>query len=461
MAISSTGIGSGLDVSSIMSQLVTLERKPIATLQTAATKIQTQISAYGKVQSLVSTLRDTAAALGSSSLWKQTSATSSDTTTVSAATTGSAAAGEYTVAVSSIARAQTLYSRALSSAVGAGTMTIQIVQEYGPPPVLKDGTSALDLTFTDPGTTVEQVRDRINAAGIGVTASVVRDATGAARLALTSQSTGLGSRIMVTGDFADFNYQPGLVGGMTQAQAAQNAQFTINGVPAESGSNQVSNAMDGLSLILVKEGTAKVTLSNDETAQKKAIDDFVAAYNALNNYLAEQTKYDAGTKKAGNLQGDSAAMRLRSELRSLAQSSSGLSTAFKTLSSVGLEMQKDGTLKANSTRLAEALKQPTELGKLFTSSDAVTVSNNGFGVRFRQLGDTVTGTDGFLTSRTDSLQGKLKRNQTEQERLEERVVRWQTRLEKQYQALDAKMGSINALSSYVSQQVAQWNKSTG
>ena len=64
-------------------------------------------------------------------------------------------------------------------------------------------------------------------------------------------------------------------------------------------------------------------------------------------------------------------------------------------------------------------------------------------------------------ARTDSLQGKLKRNQTEQERLEERVVRWQTRLEKQYQALDAKMGSINALSSYVSQQVAQWNKSTG
>ena len=124
MAISSTGIGSGLDVSGIVTQLVALERKPIENLKTAASSIQTQISAYGKVQSMMSTLRDTAAALGKPGLWTQTTASSSDATAVSASTSGAVAAGDYLVSVSKLAQAHTLYSDNISGALGAGTMTI-------------------------------------------------------------------------------------------------------------------------------------------------------------------------------------------------------------------------------------------------------------------------------------------------------------------------------------------------
>jgi flagellar hook-associated protein 2 len=470
MAISSIGIGSGLDANGIVSQLVALERKPIDNLQTAAKSIQTQISSYGKVQSMMSTLRDTAAALGKTSLWNQTTAASSDSTTIAATTTGSVAAGEYLVAVSSMARAQTLHSSTFSSSsavLGAGTMSIQLVQDYGPPAVPKDGATALNLNFTDPNTTLQDVSKAINAANAGVSAAVVRNVDGTARLALTSASTGLTDQITVSttgAGFGSFNYPPDAMTGvgMTQSQAAQNAQLSINGVLVESASNQVSGAIDGLTLTLSKESATpvKITVSSDEAAQKKAVDDFVAAYNALNSYLAEQTKYDEASKKAGALQGDSSALNLRNQLRSLVQGMGGNSTAYNTLSSVGLEMQKDGSLKANSTKLAAALKRPEELSKLFANTDIVTPANDGFGVSLRKLADRVTGIDGLLTMRNDNLQGKLKRNQTEQERMEDRVARIQMRLMKEYQALDTKMSGLNALSTYVSQQIASWNASS-
>lgn len=465
MAISSTGIGSGLDVSSIVTQLVALERKPIQNLQSAASTIQTQISAYGKVQSMMSTLRDAAATLANPSSWTQSTATSADATAISATTSGSLAPGDYEVSVSKIARAQTLYSKAVQAmdGLGTGSLTIEIVGSSGQSTTFPD-----PLTFNDPATTVEQVRDRINAAGLGVTASVVRNATGEARLALTSNNTGTQSQIKVTGTggMADFTYPPTLPetdpNRMVEGQAAQDAVFTINGVPVESSSNQVSNAIDGLTLKLSKETTSpvRITVASDDAAQKKAVEDFVAAYNGLNTYLAEQTKYDAGTKKAGSLQGDNAAVSLRNQLRSVLLADGGASTVFKRLENVGLNMQTDGSIKLDSTKLTAALKQPAELGKLFANTDTATPANNGFGVRFRTLADTITGTEGLLSTRTTGLQSKLKRNQTDQERLEERVARTQARLEKQYQMLDSKMASLNGLASYVTQQIAQMNKSS-
>lgn len=468
MGISSTGLGSGLDVTSIVSQLVALERKPIDNLKTAATSIQTQISSFGKVQSLMSTLRDTAAALGKSSLWTQNTATSSDSTAISATTTGEAAAGEYEVSVTSMARAQTLYSPTFSGAtaqVGAGTMSIQLVQDYGPPAVPKDGTGSLDLSFTDPNTTLQDVRDAINAANAGISASLVGNIDGTVRLALTSKDPGLANQMSVstTGvGFTDFDYPPGAFTGMTQAQGAQNAQLSVNGVPVESTTNQVTSAIGGLTLALSKESATpvKITVASDEAVKKKAMEDFVAAYNALNSYLVEQTKYDETTKKGAALQGDSAVRSLRSQMRNLVQGVGGASSSFSTLNSTGLELQKDGSLKINSTKLAAALKQPTEMAKAFANVDPDTPGNNGFGVSLRQLVDNITGTDGILTSRTSGLQGKLRRNQTDQERMEERVTRVQERLQKQYQALDTKLSGLNSLSSYVSQQIASWNNTS-
>jgi flagellar hook-associated protein 2 len=272
MTISSAGIGSGLDVKSLITQLVAVERKPIDLLKTAATGIQTQISSYGKVQSLMSTLRDTSAALAKSSLWTQGTATASDTTVLTASSTGSVSAAEYNVQVNHMARAQTLYSesRQTTDVLGAGSLTIQLVEGYGPPPTYKAGTGSVTLDFSDPNTTLSQVRDRINSADLGVAASLVSNADGTVRLALTSKNTGTQDQIELvgTGGLGDLSYSPGNgVGGtMTQAQAAQNAQITVNGVPVESTSNEIKGAIDGITLKINKESADPIKVSSASDA---------------------------------------------------------------------------------------------------------------------------------------------------------------------------------------------------
>lgn len=447
MAISSAGLGSGLNVADIVSQLVSIERQPINKLKTEASSIQSKISSFGKAQSLVSTLRDSAAALGRSTLWSQTTATSADTTAVSATTSGAVAAGDYAVSVSKLAQAHTLYSDVVTDP-GAGTMTIT------------SGTKSVNLSFSDPATTLDQVRDAINGSGVGITAAVVKDAGGNARLSLTAKSTGSSNQITVA--TTGTGYASFTSAALHEAQAAQDAALTINGVPVTSSTNEVNGAVSGLSLKLTKETSSpvKVTVADDTATQKKALEDFVSAYNALNTYLADQTKYDAGTKTAGTLQGDSSAVGLRNQVRSAVLGSGGISSAFTTLNSIGITLQKDGSLKLDSTKAAEALKQPAELSKLFANVDTLEPLNNGLGVSLRQSLDQITGTDGLLSTRTAGLKTRLKQNETNQSTLEDRVARTQARLEKYYQALDTKMNSLNSLSNYVSQQVKAWSNAS-
>ncbi|WP_028998260.1 flagellar filament capping protein FliD [Azohydromonas australica] len=457
MTISSAGIGSGIDVQSLVSQLMAVERKPIEQLKTAASSIQTQVSSYGKVQSLMSTLRDSAAALSKSSLWTQGTATASDTTVLTATSSGSVSAGEYDVEVSQLARAQSLYSRAMqpSEPLGAGSLTIGLVEDYGPPPKYKEGTNPVPLEFTDPNTTLSQVRDRINAAGAGVVASLVTNLDGTVQLSLTSKNTGTKDQIEIAGSggMGEFSYA-GLndVGGtMSVGQEAQNAAITVNGVPVESTTNEFKNAIDGVTLKLLKKISApvKVSSTSDATAQQKAVEDFMAAYNALNSYLRDQTKYDEAAKKGAPLQGDSTALGLRSQMRSLLQGTNAASPVYGSLASIGFSTSSDGTLKLDTAKLKAALQQPEEVAKLFSSTDDTMAGNNGFGVRFSTRIDQITRSDGVLSTRTEGLQSKLKRNQTEQEKIEDRVARTQARLEKQYQALDTKMSSLNALAAQV------------
>lgn len=461
--ISSPGIGSGLDVQSIVAQLVSLERKPIENLETAANSIQTQISAYGKVASLMSTLRDAAAALNKSTLWQGTTATSADAASVGVSSTGGAASGSYQVAVTQLASAHSLASglpafASASAVVGAGQMTIDLGTWNAGSFTAKSGSTALVLDFTDPNTTLAQVRDKINAANAGVTASIVTDANGA-RLTLTSKATGAENalRVQTSGaGFAALGYDPeNGVNALTQTQAAANAKATINGLAVESASNTLANVVEGVTLTLSKLTTSPVAVSvaSDTTSIKTAITNFVTAYNALNAYVNDQTKYDDSTKTAGSLQGDSTAVGLRNQMRNLLRESNGASSAFKTLGDIGMTVARDGSVTVTASKLDTALANLPEITKLFTSVDNAVPGNNGLAGRWRSFADGLTGSEGLLTTRTDGLKASLKRNAAEQDRLEDRVTRIQARLLKQYTALDTQLANLNGLQSYVSAQM--------
>ncbi len=452
--ISSPGIGSGLDVSSIITQLMAIERQPLKQLETAESKIQSQISEVGKIKSALSKFRDLAAKLASTDFWKTTTGTSSNSA-VSITTSSTASPAQFEVSVGTLAKAQTIAAPPVASStatLGSGTLTIQRA----------GGGDPFDVTIeaTD---TLAGIRDKINAAGAGITASILNDANGA-RLVMRANATGtdnaFSTTVSGTGlDGLAFDHVS-QTGGATPAQAATNATATINNLPVSSQSNTLTDVLDGVTLTLNAETAAPVTVDvkSDKDALKKTLTDFAAAYTDLAKLIATGTKYDAAAKKAGPLQGDSAIVGLQTQLRAMVGASSGASTAFSRLSDIGMEMQQDGSLTVNGTKLDKALSNLSEIRALFSNSSLTDPSLDGFGKRFRVVASNILGIDGSLTSRTDGLNEKLKRNQKQQDRLEERLAQTQKRLEKQYTALDTQLGRLNGLSSYVTQQVAIWNK---
>ncbi len=470
MPISSPGVGSNLDVNSIVTQLVALERRPLEKVQTAALALQTQISTYGKVQGLVSALGSAADALAKPTLWSGTKAAVSVPTVLTATSTSTATPGSYSLEVGTLARAQSLASAAVASSaavVGAGKLTIDLGTWASGNTgfTVKDGSTALELEFTDANTTLAQVRDAINAANKGVTAAIVTDASGA-RLTLRSKETGLPNALRVVATdllgapiatgLGTLAYDPAnSVNAMTETQSAANASVTINGLPVTSPSNKLSGVLDGVTLDLAQTTTAPVTVtvSDDTASMRDAIKKFTDAYNALNGFLAEQTKYDEEAKVGGALQGDSAAVGLRNRMRGLLRESGGASDVFDRLSDVGFNVQRDGSIVLDNAKLDAGLTQVAEMAKLFSNKTASVPGDNGLAVRFKTLADQINGDDGLIDSRSDGLKARLKRNETEQERIEDRALRVQERLLRQYQALDLTISRLNSLQAYMTQQI--------
>lgn len=476
-SITSLGVGSGLDAEGIISKLIQVESQPLKLLEKQESGLRTQLSAFGKIQSLLSDLDSAATSLASVTMWSQTTTTSADDSYVSASSASGAATGSYAVTVSKLAAGQTITSSAFgssSSTLSEGTLTIELGSWTGTPESgfsAKSGSSPVNITIGAGETSLASIRDKINAAGAGVTATIINDASGA-RLSLRSTDTGLenGFRITATEDVDDGNSATGLsalgysalaASPMTRNQSAQNAQATINGISISSASNTLADVADGLTLTLHKETSSaiNVTVGPDTEAVRKGIEDFVKAFNGLAGYIRDQTKYDATSKTGGPLQGHRTAVGLQNQLRAILNESSSASSVFTTLSDVGIVMKKDGTLETKTSKLDNALANLTELRKVF-ATDTGTSASSGFMVRYRDLANSVLDPEGSLSTVNDSLNARIKTLDKRQEAMELRLKSTEARLRAQYQALDTQLASMSGLSSYVTAQLSAMNKSS-
>ena len=476
--LSSAGIGSGLDVRSIVAQLMAVERAPLAALQTSTQRITNQLSAYGKLQSALGALRDNAAALSKPSTWSATTVATSNATAVAASSDGSAPPGSYSVNVSRLAAAQTLATNttyaASTDSVGTGSITIEL-GTWGAGQTTftaKSAVSAIQVSIVAGADSLSSVRDSINGANAGVTASIVNDANGS-RLAIRSTTTGASNAFRITvndddganGDAAGLSqlaFDPSSsVSRMSQSLAAANATATINGVAVSSATNVLTSVLDGLTLRLnqVTTGNVDLTVSRDTAAIKKTVADFAASYSDLIKLLREQTKFNETTRAGAPLQGDSAAVGLGSQLRSLIGSTGATGSVFSRLADIGLEPQSDGTLKVKDSKLDGALGKLDQLQTFFARDD-IGSANDGFAQLFKAFGDTRLGSDGVLTSRHDALQKSIDRNADRSTRLQDSLALTEKRLTAQYSRLDTNMAQLNSLQNYVTQTIANWNKSS-
>ena len=468
--ISSPGIGSGLDVQGIVSQLVALERAPIKQLQTQASTLQTRLSLYGTIKSQMSALESAASRLANPSTWSAVSASSSNSAAVSTSASSGATPGTYNIEVQQLARAQSTVSSAVpaGSGMGSGTLSIQLGSWAGGS--FTASGSVVDIEILPGEDSLSAIAARINASDAGVSASLLRDATGE-RLMIQSRETGetSGFRISVTDDDGDDTDNNGLSRlafnggggtGMALAQSALNAQATINGVSITSASNRLTDTLPGLNLQLsqVTSQPVEVSVSTDREGLRRDIDAFVSAYNAINNTLGNALRFDEGTGKGGPLQGDTTAVGLQNALRGMMRSVTA-SEPFSRLVDVGIELRAGGRMEIDSKRMNAALDNPQGLRALFTVNSG-DPSTDGFGLKARTFARGLLDIEGKISTRSNALQAAIRRNSDQQERLNDRAGAVEKRLLAQYTALDTRLASLSSLSAYVSQQVTLWNRST-
>lgn len=479
-SITSSGLGSGLDVSSIISQLMTIEKQPLNALKKEETSINAKISSFGKIQNALASLRDKSAAFNTTSLWGRTTTTLADASvaTVTAVSGQTGVAGAYALQVDALAAAQTASSAVFASSAAVlseGMLTIDIgTWSGGAPPTTftaKTGTSAVAVAIGAGETSLASVRDKINAANAGVTAGIITDTSGA-RLTLRSTATGEENafRISVSETVNDGNANTGLSAlaydasapssPMTRSQSARNAQAVVNGIAVTSASNTLDGVVEGLSIKLNKTttGPVEMTVAADHADLKTKLNEFMTAYNGLIDQIKTETKYDAETKVAGKLQSDRTAVGLQTRMQSLlyeAFSGSGAGSLTR-LSDIGLSVNATGRLELSTTKLDAALANPSQVKELLYgggTSDAT--AQTGFMKRFRTFADAAQGTDGPLETRTASLKGQLRRVTDRQSTLDLRYQGVEERLRKQYDALDQRMSGINALGNSVTLMIKQ------
>lgn len=384
MALSSPGIGSGLDINGLVGQLMALEQRPLSLLNTKEARFQAQLSAYGSLKGALSSFQSAVAALATPAKFTALKASVADGSVLSASAAATAAAGSYSIEVQTLAQAQKLKSdnfNAITDTVGSGTLTIQFGTYDGGSFTLNPDKPAQTITVASGQSSLAGVRDAINAAGAGVTASIVNDGSGY-RLVLASKDSGLANALKISVDDDDGNdtdnsglsrlVYDATTGGttnLTQTVAAQNATAVIDGISVSQSSNTLTNAIDGVSLTLLKTGTTTLGVARDGAGIRSAIESFVKAYNDLNKTLSDLSKYDAASKKASILTGDATVRSVQGRLRSLFNTP--LSTAgggLTTLSDIGITFQTDGTLKLDSAKLAAAIDDGTrDVATLFAA----------------------------------------------------------------------------------------------
>ncbi len=468
--ISSPGIASGLDIQSIVSQLVALEKAPLTQLKTQATSLQTKLSTMGTIKSQVSALGDAAAKLSKASGWDPVKATSSNPSAVGVTVKAGAPATSITMEVQNLAKAQSTASAAVTTgtAMGTGSMTIELGQWSGSSFTAGSGTPVtIDIEAGDDS--LSEIAAKINESDAGVSATVLRDASGE-RLLVRSKATGEENAFRITvadddGDDTDaaglsrLAFSVGNANGMSRSQSAENAQATINGVPVTSASNTLSGTLTGMTIQLSQETTAPVNIdvTNDTEAIRSNVKAFVDAYNTLNTTLAGALRYDEATKTAGPLQGDATTVGLQNALRGMMRSVSA-STPYSRLSDVGIELKSGGKLEIDATKMDAALDNLDDLKALFTSTSNDATAT-GFGWKIKNFAEGLIDADGTVSNKTDALKASIKRNSLDQDRVNEKAARSEKRLLAQYNAMDAAVGSLNGLSAFVSQQIIMWNKS--
>lgn len=455
--IISSGIGSGLDIGGLVSQLVQAERAPTENrLISSEARAQSKLSAYGGLKSSLSSFQSTLENLKDSGLYQARKATVSNTDFFSVSSTVSASPGSYSIQAEQLASRHKIASVAYTddnTSVGTGNLSITVNGE------------TLNLDIETGGDSLTAIRDAINNAtdNPGLSASIIRDEDGS-HLVLTGNESGADQAItiVVTTDGADTGNLGALAfdptadpqtSPMVEKQVAGDAILIVDGFSARSSNNVFEEVLDGVSITLKSTdpgNTHNLDVTRDEKSVKIAIEQFVNAYNSLRGSLDSLTFYDPETKKSGLLQGDSTTARLEAKLRqSLSLTISGANAEMDTLAEIGITTDyKTGLLSIDDEKLDGLISSN------FGDFSALFSGDGGFAAQLEGIADVYTKFEGILDNRTEGISSQIDRITGQREALDRRMVSIEARYFAQFTALDGLLGSLSQTSSFLTTQLS-------
>ena len=456
-SIGSLGVGSGLDLETLVTKLISAEGTPRSnSLASKEASIQADISAFGSLKSALDKFRSAVATLGDASALRARTVSTGNSKYFSATAGERAVSGQYAVQVLNTARAQKLVSTAdfasANDTVGAGTLTISV------------GSASFQVTTTA-STTLAELKTLINDAAdnAGLSASllvVARDPQNAAagtvaRLALAADETGSANTIGISVSDADANNTDALGlsrfyfsaadianSQLDEQQAALDARIAVDGQTAFSSSNVFSDVIDG---VMDAQRSLGIALDNNGVAAR--IRAFVAAYNEVVSAIKDVSAYNAEAGTAGALNGDATVRSISSRLRTIIGAAGIGDGTPGSLAELGIQTQRDGTLKLDTAKLDAALKDDfAGVGTLFTAESGVA----------KRLEDMLGGLldrGGTLATRTEGLDRQLEAIGTERDKLELRLEKLEAQYRARFSALDALVAGLQSSGDYLLQQL--------
>lgn len=439
--ISSLGVGAGLDLQSMLTKIMAVEKAPITALETKISATNSQVSLYGTLNSKLDALKSAADTLQYPSRLSAISATSSDSTIVNASANFNASIGNYNVEVTQLAATQKSVSNAYTqgSTFGPGNLDFKVA-----------GVDAASISISA-GMTLQDVSTAINNAKIGVTATIINTSDGNQRLVLTGENSGAANAFSLnpSSSLPASGGQSALTTfDASKSIDAQDALMTIDGLEVRSSTNQFSNAITGVTLTATKEGMSTISVQNDSNKIVSAVQAFVDSYNAVATFIKTNTGYSATNKAGQPFSGDTTARAVLSNLGNARSTvPSELSSAsIQSLHALGVTIQSNGQLSLDSAKLKEAIA---------ASPKDVTTALNAYGKAFSDSVSNMQSSSGVVPTKVNSLKQSIQRFQANHDALEVRVALIEKRYRTQFTALDVAVSKMQTISSSLGQTLAK------
>jgi len=369
-------------------------------------------------------------------------------TALTATTTNDTPPGDYQIHVAQRAQASSVATLGVvDSTTNLGDGTVDFTLANG---------STMSVAISAGSSSLQDVRDAINAQNGPVRASLINDGSGQPyRLVLQAADTGSAasvSSVQFTGTLGS-----SLQLDAATQQAGQDASLTINGIAVQSAHNTVEDAIQGVTLNITGVGDSTLQVTHDNDAITGGVKKFVDAYNGLVKTLGGLTSYDASTQTAGALLGDSTVRSVQSQLRSVLGGEVDNGGAFKVLSDVGVTLQLDGTLQIDDDKLGSAVNNNLGAVTQFFAGGGTT---DGMADQLDTMIGNMTSSTGLIGSATDSLNLSVSQLNDQYTQTQQQIDATMAMYKQQFTQLDAMIAQMNSTSGYLTQQFDMLGKMT-